>query len=227
MIVSINQPAYLPWLGYFDRIMKSDLHVVLDHVQFEKNSVINRNKVRTPDHWAWLSVPVLTKGSFGDLAINKIKINKQMPWRRKHLNTLKSNYRKSSYFCDYVDYFEELYSHDWDELNSLVGESTKFIRQELGIHVEQVQSSDLCVNSKKSDLVLEICQRVGANKYLSGPFGRDYLDIRSFEDAGIELLYHDYPHPTYKQAFDGFEPYMCILDLLFNHGATSLEILGS
>ena len=74
MIVSINQPAYLPWLGYFHRIAVSDLHVVLDHVQFEKNSFTNRNKVRTASGTPWLTVPVRSKGRFGDLAINEVDI---------------------------------------------------------------------------------------------------------------------------------------------------------
>jgi len=60
MIVSINQPAYIPWLGYFDRISKSDLHIILNHVQFEKNSMTNRNKIRTSQGWAWLTVPLHT-----------------------------------------------------------------------------------------------------------------------------------------------------------------------
>ena len=74
MIVSINQPAYLPWLGYFERIANSDLHIVLDHVQFEKNSFTNRNKIRTKEGWMWLSVPVKTKGKFGELNINELEI---------------------------------------------------------------------------------------------------------------------------------------------------------
>lgn len=74
MIVSINQPAYLPWLGYFDRIAKSDKHVVLDHVQFEKNSMVNRNKIKTANDWCWLTIPVKTKGQFGDLAIHNLSL---------------------------------------------------------------------------------------------------------------------------------------------------------
>ena len=89
MILSINQPAYLPWLGYFDRIERSDVHVVLDHVQFEKNSFVNRNKIRNGNDWTWLTVPVETKGKFGALDIKNIKINNNINWKKKHWKTKK------------------------------------------------------------------------------------------------------------------------------------------
>src|SRR5580700_5731203 len=98
MIVSINQPAFFPWLGYFHRIAISELHIVLDHVQFEKNSNVNRNKIRTGEDAKWLTVPVVTKGKFGDLAINKLEIANQEKWQRKITETIKQFYKKAPYF---------------------------------------------------------------------------------------------------------------------------------
>ena len=95
MIVSINQPAYLPWLGYFHRIAVSGAHVVLDHVQFEKNSFTNRNKVRTAGGWCWLTVPVRTKGRFGDLAIRSLEIDNSTDWRARHWKTLYQSYKRA------------------------------------------------------------------------------------------------------------------------------------
>lgn len=225
MIISINQPAYLPWLGYFDRIAKSDLHIVLDHVQFEKNSVTNRNKVRTSTGWSWLSVPVLTKGRFGKLAIDQIEINDITKWSKKHYMTLQSNYSRSAYYSLYADFFEDLYLQDWDYLSPMLHKSTSYLLQNLGIQTKQLRSSEFSPQAKKADLILELCIKAGATTYLSGPFGRDYLDESAFAKAGIELKYHDYIHPKYDQCFDGFEPYMSIVDLLFNHGPKSLKIL--
>lgn len=227
MIVSINQPAYMPWLGYFDRIHGSDLHIVLDHVQFEKNSVTNRNKVRTLDGWNWITVPVRTKGRFSKLAIDQVEIDQNMYWAKKHWRTIEANYSKSRYFNDYSLGLRDLYSSDWTTLGALLDESRKFLLTELGIKKDQIRSSELSPQSKKSDLVLELCKKVGATCYLSGPFGRDYLDAHKFEDAGIELRFHDYVHPEYEQVYEGFEPYMSIVDLLFNHGPKSLEILST
>ena len=98
MIVSINQPAYLPWLGYFDRIVQSDIHIVLDHVQFEKNSNINRNKIRTFNSWSWLTVPIKTKSKYGNLSINNLEIDNSYLWKKKHLRSIQQSYSKTSFF---------------------------------------------------------------------------------------------------------------------------------
>jgi len=227
LIVSINQPAYMPWLGYFDRVAKSDMHIVLDNVQFEKNSVTNRNKLRTPSGWTWLSVPILKKGRFGDLEINKIEVESSKPWCKKHFGTITANYSRAPFYSKYADFFEDFYSQNWKFLNPMLKESTEYFIQELGIDTERVSSSKFSIKSKKSQLILDLCKEVGATTYLSGPFGRDYLDEQEFEDVGIELEFHDYVHPNYKQNFDGFEPYMSVIDLLFNHGDESLEVLRS
>jgi len=227
MIITINQPAYLPWLGYFDRIAKADIHIILDHVQFEKNSFTNRNKVRTATGWTWLTVPVLTKGRFGELTIDKTEINRMSNWSKKHLKTLQANYSRSAYYPCYADYFVEFYQKDWSHLAPMLHESTRFLSQKLGIQTQQLKSSELSPQSMKSDLILELCTKVGATTYLSGPFGRNYLDEGAFKKAGIKLQYHDYEHPKYRQYFDNFEPFMSVVDLLFNHGDTSLEILSS
>lgn len=227
MIVSINQPAYIPWLGYFDRILKSDLHVVLNHVQFEKNSVTNRNKVRTSQGWTWLTVPLCTKGRFGNLAIQELEVNTSETWESKHWKTFLINYSRTPYFAEYASFFENLYQRKWDKLATLIEEINSHILQMLEIETRLVYSSELVPQGKKADLILELCKKLGATTYLSGPMGRNYLKEESFDSAGIKLQFHDYPHPEYKQAYPGFEPYMSVIDLLFNHGPKSLDILRS
>jgi hypothetical protein len=150
-----------------------------------------------------------------------------MNWSEKHWKTIQSNYSRSTYYSRYSNYFEHFYEQDWIYLAPMLQESTRYLMQELGIQTQQLRASELSPMSKKADLILELCIKVGATTYLSGPFGRDYLDEDAFEKAGIKLKYHDYVHPTYDQCFDGFEPSMSIVDLLFNHGENSLEILTS
>ncbi len=225
MIVSINQPAYLPWLGYFHRIAVSDLHIVLDHVQFEKNSFTNRNKIRTSEGWCWLTVPLKTSGRFGDLAIAQIEIATERRWAEKHWNSIRLNYSKANYFREHADFFENIFSHSWERLNPLLREITTYLLSAFGIKTEILFSSEIGAAGRKSELVLELCRKVGATSYLSGSLGRDYLDEVAFEGAGIAVCYQDYHHPTYKQVYPGFEPYMGAIDLLFNHGADSLEVI--
>jgi len=230
MIVSIAQPAYIPWLGYFDRISKSDIHIVLDNVMMDgssKTKFANRNKIRTPNGWSWLTVPLRAVSRSDEKAISDLEITSGMNWPEKHWKTMQSNYSRSAYYSNYSDYFKSFYQQTWIYLAPMLEESTRFLLQELGIQTQQLKSSKLSPRSKKSDLILELCLIVGATTYLSGPLGRDYLDVDAFEKAGIDLKYHDYIHPSYDQCFDGFVPYMSVVDLLFNHGEKSLEILTS
>ena len=224
MIVSINQPAYLPWLGYFHRIALSDLHIVLDHVQFEKNSFTNRNKIRTSEGWCWLTVPVSTSGRFG-VSIDALEIASGRPWADKHWNSIRLSYAKAPFFREHAGFFEGLFRREWRMLNPLLRELTAYLLDALGIRTPLRFSSEMKITGAKSDLVLNLCREVGATHYLSGPLGRNYLDEAGFHAAGITLDYHAYSHPEYPQVYGGFEPYMAAIDLLFNCGPRSLEVL--
>ena len=225
MTVSINQPAYLPWPGYFHRVAISDLHIVLDHVQFEKNSLTNRNKIRVPDSWAWLTVPVVTRGRFGDLPINEVETLRTQNWAKKHRATIRSNYARASFFSTYMQFFDDILSKDWNLINDLLQTSTAYLSEELRILTPIIRSSQMMINGLKEDLVLNLCREVGATTYISGPFGRDYLDLERWKAANIQVLFHDYHPPIYAQVFPGFEPGLSVIDLLFNCGSQSREIL--
>lgn len=225
MIVSINQPAYLPWLGYFERIARSDLHVVLDHVQFEKNSYTNRNKVRTREGTTWLTVPLATKGKFGDLAINTLEFAASDPWARKHWATLRMNYARAPFFARYAPAYEAIYAQAWSGFMPLVRALLAQHLRDLAIETPLRFSSEMGTAGTKSELVLNLCRAAGATTYLSGKMGRDYLDEAAFAAAGIAVEYQDYEHPVYAQVPAGFEPAMGVLDLLFNHGPASRDIL--
>jgi hypothetical protein len=227
LIVSINQPAYLPWLGYFERIARSDLHVVLDHVQFEKNSFVNRNKIKTTQGPTWLTVPVLTKGKFGSNPITELQIDGRSGWNKKHWKTISMNYSKTLFFERYRGFFEPMFEQDWVKLVDLNMHFIRFALQELNIHTPIVFSSRLEPQCSKSALVLELCRKSGASVYLSGMLGKDYLDEPSFREAGIRVEYQDYRHPEYTQLYGAFQPFLSVLDLLMNHGPGAYEIMMS
>jgi len=226
MIVSINQPAYFPWLGYFQRIAVSDLHVVLDHVQFEKNSFTNRNRIRTADGWTWLTAPVKTKGRFGECGIKTLELDATSNWREKHWKSLLQNHCKCPYWKDHAAFLEAIYVKEWLYLADLCREMTTYFLKALGIGTPIQYSSNLTPQQAKDELVLELCKKVGATVYLSGTLGRNYLREPLFTSAGIRVIYQDYHHPVYPQhSRDGFEPYMSILDLLVNCGPESRAVL--
>jgi hypothetical protein len=229
VIVSIVQPAYLPWLGYFDRIARSDLHVVLDHVQIDRSSktkFANRNKVRTRDGWCWLTAPLRTKGVEA-LSLDALELSDDGRWAEKHLRTLQGSYARAPHFAEHADFLAEVYARPWSRLVDLCDELTGYLLGAFGIDTPIVRSSDLGTTTAKDELLVEICRAVGGTTYVSGPFGRDYIRRDLFESAGIELRFHDYEHPVYEQAFPGFEPYMSAVDLLFCHGPAARGLLGT
>lgn len=178
MIVSINQPAYLPWLGYFDRIRRSDLHIVLDHVQFEKGSYTNRCRIKQRDgREMWLTVPV-EKGK----PINETKII-GTTWKRKHEAALRQAY----------EYELDFGTGPSDNLMRAVEAALPWQFETRAVPTTYSSWHGGSKLGVKSDLVLNLCKNVGADTYLSGPQGRNYLDLPAFDKAGIEVLYHDYP----------------------------------
>jgi hypothetical protein len=226
MIVSVHQPQYLPWLGYFDKICKSDTFVFLDNVQYKEREFQNRNKIRTKDGWIWMTVPVISKGQ-GRQNISEVRIDNEIDWQRKHLGSIRSNYAQADFFDKYYQLIEGILAKKHDYLKDLNIEITRSILEELSIDTAISFESDLKITTISSARIVEICKKLSADTYLSGSGGRDYIDEQLFEEAGVKLVYQEYKHPEYKQCYDPFEPYMSIVDLLFNHGKASREILLS
>jgi len=227
MIVSINQPSYLPWLGYFHRIACSDVHVIFDNVQFEKNSFVNRNKVKSANGAIWLTVPVFTKGKFKNNPINELLIDNSTKWRKKHFTSIYFNYKKSKYFSRYIDVFEDLYNREWDKLVDMNMEIIKYFLDELNIQTKLVYSSEMKGSGVKDELVLNICKELNADIYFSGELGKNYLDESIFEKKNISVIYQKYNHSEYKQMNGEFIPYMSIVDLIFNCGSESYDVIMS
>lgn len=228
MIVSISQPAYLPWLGYFERILLSDLHIVLDDVQIERSSktrFTNRNKIRIGDQAHWLTVPIKTAG-LGQPLISEIEIDRESNWRRKHWESIKAGYARAPYFGQVREWLENFYSQDWARLSPMLDTLTRYLLAQLKIPVRLMRSSDMRVHGAKSELILALCRAAGATRYISGPFGRDYLDLAAFARAGIDVSFHDYRHPRYRQVGEGFVSHLSVIDLLANEGALSAAILS-
>jgi len=225
MIVSIHQPAYFPWLGYFDKIIQSDIFVYLDTVQFQKNSFQNRNKIRTSQSWIWLTVPVITKNVLFTTPLNKIKIDNKQKWRKKHYQSICMNYSKSTHFKKYRPLIENYFTKEWEYLSDLCFKMLIDFLNILNISTTIIKSSDMKEkNVSKNDLILEICKDLKATTYFSGKCGQDYIDEDSFNKHNIDVVFQDYEHPVYNQLYSGFEPYMGIIDLLMNELASQTII---
>jgi len=204
MIIGINQPHYLPWKQYYQRISYVDMHVYLDHVQFEKNSLVNRNYVIHPitNIKNLLTVPVRTKGMFGSLFLSKLQIAEGTNWRFKHINTINASLIKH---CNsrvvLAKINDTLESTRMDSrLVDLIYSIDNIILSEMDINTPLCRSSDFDLTSTKSELILEICQLLGATTYLSGTMGKSYLDLQAFSDRNIRVEFTDEVFPLTKDS---------------------------
>lgn len=227
--VSIMQPAYLPWLGFFDRARRSDVVIIMDHVTIDKNTPTqfsNRNRIKLPNGPAWLTVPINSRGEYANAPLCDLRVVNHF-WCKKHVKSLQAAYAKAPFFDTYAPAIFDLIQEPRELLVEYTEPLRNFFFTSLDIAPKVLFSSEMAPKTAKSELVLELCEMAGATRYLSGPFGRDYLDIKAFEEARIDLHFHDYEHPSYTQIGQGFEPYMSIVDLLFNHGPDTRAILSA
>ncbi len=222
--VVILQPSYLPWLGYFAQMHRSNTFVVYDDVQFDKESWRNRNRIKSSDGVQWLTVPVLTKGQ-NKPSNRDIRINNSVRWAAKHLGTIRQNYVRAANFEDYVSVFERIYAREWEFLIDLNMEFLTSLMTALGLQREIRFASSLGVRGRSVERLVSICRFLGATCFYEGAAGRAYIDERLFEEAGIRLEFQDYRHPVYPQLHGEFVPYLSVVDLLFNCGPKSLETL--
>jgi len=225
LIIAGHQPEYLPYIGFFYKMMNCDTFVLVDHVQFTKKRFQNRNRIRAATGEIFLTVHVLTKGKF-DQSINEVAINNNVSWQKKHWRSILLNYQKAEFFDEHKKIFEEIFSKKWEKLASLNEAIIRYLANQLGINVEIVKSSDLELIGSKTEMLIDMCKKLGADTYLSGEGGRTYVDTKKFETNNITHLFTNFKHPVYRQQFEPFIPNMSVIDLLFNHGnKTSREII--
>lgn len=223
MIVAVHQPQYLPWLGYFDKMRRADVFCYLNDVQYKKNEWQNRNRIKTAQNWQWVTVPV--RYHFPE-KINQVRINQAVDWRKKHLQALITNYSRAPYFKEYIPIFEDTFSREWEfisELNIHLIESLKGLL-DMG-EIPSVLSSDFKLSEEPTDRLIDICKALGADTYLAGKGGADYMDLERFEKNKLKVMIQEFAHPVYPQLFDGFQSHLSIVDLLFNCGPESMKII--
>jgi len=223
LTLTAHQPMYLPWLGLFDKIARADVFVYLDSVPMESSGYENRNKICTAHGWQWLTVPVLRQG-YQDRPISTIEINNDIPWQRKHLRSLEHAYRHAEYFSWTMNGLVGIYEQRFDLLTVLNAHQMLVFLAMLKIPTVFSWSAHT-YEGHKSDLVLDICKKHGATRFIFGAKGRDYAKVEDFEREGIELEFQEYVHPVYPQLHGEFLPNMSVVDLLMNCGPKSLEIL--
>ncbi len=225
-VLSILQPGYLPYSGFFELMARCDVFVIYDDVQYDKNSWRNRNRIRGPKGPVWLTVPVKVKGRFGQ-KINEVEIDNSSKWAKKHLGTIRQHYGSAPHFGDYLPFLESVLTREWRLLIDLDMAVIDHLRCLLGITCPVVYSSSLKSGGHKTDRVISICRELDVDAYLSTNGARDYICESAFAEAGIAFAYQDYSPPEYPQALPGFVSHLSALDLLMNIGPGSMIALLS
>ena len=220
----ISQPRFFPGLHYLDRILLADVFIVLDTVQYNPRHEENRARILGPNGPQWLTVP-MRRDSREQLIMDTV-ISDQ-PWSEKALKTIQHVYGKAAMFDKVMSEVEVVLKSDHDRLVTLDLASWEPALRRLQPDTEIVLASDLEGNGRGSELLLNLCREVDADVYVSGGFGREYLDLDAFGSAGIAVDFHDYSHPTYAQRSGEFVPYLSYLDALFNVELTVELIQGA
>lgn len=227
MILSIQQPEFFPWLGYFDKFRQVDQVVILDNVQFKKRYFENRNRIRGGGDWFWIRVPVKVKGRFAQM-IADVAIDESQNWRATLARSLHHAYGKAPYWASHGAPLADLVA-SWpgDRLADLNIAVIAWLAERLGVRRPMVRARDLGVDGTGSQLILDLCRHQGADIYLSGAFGRDYLDLDAFAAAGIAVRFQAFkPFPYAQFQGDPFLPGMSAVDLLVNHGPAAPGMLA-
>lgn len=218
MKIAIHQPDYIPYLGYFYKMYLSDVFIFLDDSQYQKNYLNNRNKIKTPQGWIYLTIPVERKNGL-DTNINETRTIDEKGWKEKHLKTLEMNYKKCPYFDEIFPEIKYIIMQDYKSLSELNEALLIHIAKRFNILPEIVaNSSDLHLTTKKEERVLDIIKHYGADEYISGNGARQYQKEEDFEKEGIKLTYTDYQPISYQQRWGEFVENMSVLDYIFNEG---------
>ena len=223
-VVTIHQPEHLSYLGLFHKISMCNTLVLLDNVQYEKNYFQNRNRINTLDGEKYITVPVTN--THADISEVEIMPNYFTYQVYKNVKTIEAAYRKCPYWKEYGESFIDLYAYNYFRyISNYNQELLKWVLNVLGIETKIYKSSELGAQGHKTDLLVDICKRVGADKYIAGKSGHDYLEMDKFD---IPVEFQQFVHPIYTQyGKTEFTPYMSVIDAIFNVGPEIMNIINS
>lgn len=224
--VAILQPNYIPWKGVFDLIDRVDTFVFYDDVQFTKKDWRNRNRIKTANGPIWLTVPVLTSGRKAQL-ISETLIDPNSKWQEKHHKSISNAYAKAPFFSEYEFLLHEIYrQRRWENIADLNVFVTKLVAKVLDIKVEWLLASELRkTGGKNGEKAISIAREIGADHFINGLASKRFIDERLFDQAGIQLEFMDYQYPEYPQLHGDFIHEVSILDVIFNCGPHSREMV--
>jgi hypothetical protein len=224
--VAIVQSNYVPWRGYFDLIGSVDEFVLLDDVQYTRRDWRNRNRIKTAQGTRWLSVPLNVKGNY-TAPICEMEVA-DPGWAEAHWDTVRQAYAKAPGFDANGALVREAYETIGSPRLSAINEHLlEWFARRLGIETPLRCSVDLDPQGSKTDRLVDLCKKVGATEYVSGPGARAYLEEERFAERGIAVSWFEYgPYPEYEQVHPPFDPQVSILDVLLCGGEDAARLVA-
>jgi hypothetical protein len=217
-IVVIHQPDFLPYLGFFHRLLFANLYIILDNVQFvnSSRSWTKRDKIKTMHGVSWLTISV--KKAPRVTKINEILLSYDNDWRTDNLNLIYQNYNNTPFFSEIYPQLERLYTFQFEKMIDFNVKSIEMLIEMFNIKIETCFASALNTKGSKNELLIDLLKKVNATHYLSGIGAKNYFVSEPFDNAGIDVIWQDFKHPVYPQLFGEFIPFLSSIDLLFNCG---------
>lgn len=222
--ICIHQPDFVPYLGFFDRLLTCDLFIVLDDVQFIRRGWHHRDKIKTPRGPEWLSL-TLQKGDYHQKINDVILHPDQQEWAGRHLAVLTESYKQAEFFDAIFPAIKAIYDRPHEKLIDINMAFIDLLLDTFNISIDRVMASDLTIDTTGNQRLIDLVQAVGGDRYLSGTGALDYLEPALFEDAGIQLDIQDFHHPVYPQLHGDFAPYLSSLDVILNCGPDAADIV--
>ena len=227
-LVAIHQPNFLPWLGFFDKLVRADVLVLLDDVQFPRTSKgtwINRVKLLVGGKPAWVTVPIV-RAEGSARAIRDVRIDDSQPWRKKLVRTIELNYRRAAHFDEVFPLVGEVVTAPEENLAAFNERNIRRIADELALDTSKiVRSSDIATSGHSTDLLIELTKAVGGTAYMAGGDAYRYQEDEKFAERGVELVSQEFRHPTYRQTSEEPVHGLSIVDALLNCGAAGTREL--
>lgn len=216
MRIAVRPPEYLPRLAYMALMKWVDVFVVADTFQYSRQSFQNRARIRTPDGWSWISVPLV--GRQHGTPIDQIDIDTRRAWTSKHRRAFQYNYASTPYFPFIEHELDTLYATRWPTLADLTVSTVEWSHQLFALKSEVIRASSLEGSPASLPAILEILK---PDELWSpeGAYEKDRLHVDRIQPF-------TYREPEYRQHFEGFEPEMTALDIFCNYGQESSRMLG-
>lgn len=224
-VIAIHQPNFFPWLGFFDKIARSELFILLDHVQIPKTggTWTNRAKLLLAGEARWVTAPIV-RNAHGVTVIQDVTFKPGNPWREKLIKSLSTNYAHAPFFNKIMGLLEPLVMNDEDNIARYNGTAIMSIAASLGLSSERFRwSSEIRVTERANDMLIALTRAVGGQAYMCGGGAAGYQQDAAFSSAGIQLIYQQFSHPVYRQVgTTEFVPGLSIVDALMNMGTEEL-----